>query len=66
MVARYVYPNEPSEVSRRKVRQSALYIGPTGRVDVEDLRRQIAWYHEQQLVRKAFDPAAILKLDFLE
>lgn len=65
IIARYVYPHEDSDSGVRKVRQSAYYVDPTGRVDVEDIGRQIRWYREQGLVRDNIEPQELLRLDLL-
>ena len=48
-----------------KVWQSAFYVDPAGRVDVDDIARQIAWYREQGLLRAEVAPSELLRLDLL-
>jgi len=65
IVARYVYPTEPLDTGAAKIKKSALYVDPTGEVDVEDIARQIAWYQQQGMVRRPLEAGSILRLQFL-
>jgi NitT/TauT family transport system substrate-binding protein len=65
IIARYVYPQENPQSAVGKVRESAFYVDPTGWVDVDDIGRQIAWYHEQGLLRADIAPNELLRLDLL-
>ena len=65
-VSRYVYPQDDPESALRKLRRSALYVDPTGRLDVEDVVRQITWYREQGMLRKDLKVEEVLRLDLLE
>ena len=65
IVARYVYPGEPSSIAAAKIRKSPLYVDPTGEVDVEDIARQIAWYQQEGMVRRPLEAGTILRLQFL-
>jgi NitT/TauT family transport system substrate-binding protein len=65
IIARYVYPQDNPDSAAGKVRKSAFYVDPTGRVDVDDIARQIAWYREQGLVRADVAPNELLRLDLL-
>ncbi len=65
IVARYVYPGESLDIGAAKIRKSALYVDPTGEVDVEDVARQIAWYQQEGMVRRPLEAGRILRLQFL-
>jgi NitT/TauT family transport system substrate-binding protein len=65
IVARYVYPGEPLDIGAAKIRKSALYVDPTGEVDVEDIARQIAWYQQEGMVRRPLEAGGILRMQFL-
>jgi hypothetical protein len=64
-VARYVYPAEPPAVGAAKIKSSAMYVDPTGEVDLEDIARQITWYQQQGMVRRPLEAETILRLQFL-
>jgi len=66
VVAGYVYPDLPPEKAAAKVLGSALYVDPTGQVDVADIERQIAWYHANDMVKTVPEIGSILRLDLLE
>jgi NitT/TauT family transport system substrate-binding protein len=65
IVARYVYPGEPPGIGAAKIKKSALYVDPTGEVDVEDVTRQIEWYQQEGMLRRPIEVGAILRLQFL-
>jgi NitT/TauT family transport system substrate-binding protein len=64
IIARYVYPND-QQTGIQKVLASPYYVDPSGRVDVEDVERQIKWYQEQRLVRAEIGVQELLRLDLL-
>lgn len=66
VVGRFVYPDEDQERAATRVLASALYVDPTGSIDVEDVERQIAWYFENGMLKSAPETRDILRLDLLE
>ena len=65
IVARYVYPDQDAAKAADRVLASALYVDPTGAVDVEDIGRQIDWYFENGMLKTAPKAGDILRLDLL-
>jgi NitT/TauT family transport system substrate-binding protein len=65
VVGKVVYPDLAPEAAARMVLGSAFYVDPSGRVDVEDVRRQVAWYHANGMLNALPDPADFLRLDLL-
>jgi NitT/TauT family transport system substrate-binding protein len=65
VVGGVVYPGLAPGDAARTVLGSAFYVDPTGQVEVEDLRRQVAWYHANGMLNSLPDPADFLRLDFL-
>ncbi len=65
IVARYVYPDQDPAQAADRVLASALYVDPTGAVDVEDVERQIGWYFANGILKTAPKTADILRLDLL-
>ena len=65
VVGRVVYPDLAPEAAGRMVLGSAFYVDPSGQVDVEDVRRQVAWYHANGMLNSLPDPAGFLRLDLL-
>ena len=65
VVGRVVYPDVAPGEAARMVLSSAFYVDPTGQVDVEDIRRQVAWYHANGMLNALPDPAGFLRLDLL-
>ena len=66
VVGRYVYPEEDPGKAAGWVLGSALYVDPTGSIDVEDVERQIAWYFKNGMLKTAPKTGDILRLDLLE
>ena len=64
-VGRYVYPDLDADVAAQKVLASALYVDPTGRVDIEDIKRQVEWYFTNAMIKAAPSMDSLLRLDFL-
>jgi NitT/TauT family transport system substrate-binding protein len=48
-----------------KVKESLAYVDADGRIDVADIRRQIAWYKAQGMVRGEVDADAILDKNYV-
>jgi len=46
--------------------RGAPYIDPMGRLDVKDVRRQVAWYQKHGMVDKEVDPAKFMDLGFIQ
>lgn len=65
IVARYVYPDQDPATAADRVLASALYVDPTGAVDVEDVERQIDWYFANGMLKTAPEAGDILRLDLL-
>lgn len=65
LLAGYVYPDEPAESAVGKILGSALYVEPDGEVDMEDIARQIDWYHEQGLIKAKPKVEEVVNLDLL-
>ena len=49
-IGKYVYPSDAPAEAAKKVIASAVYCDPTGKIDVADVDRQIAWYKKEKLV----------------
>lgn len=65
VVGRLVYPDLAPEAAAPMVLGSAFYVDPAGQVDIEDVRRQVAWYHANGMLNLLPDPADFLRLDLL-
>jgi len=66
IVAAYVYPDLAPEIAATKVLGAALYVDPTGQMDIADIERQIDWYHANDMVKTVPEIGSILRLDLLE
>lgn len=65
IVGRIVYPDLDPQAAARKVLGSALYVDPTGQVDIADIQRQVEWYHANGMLSALPDPQDFLRLDLL-
>jgi len=63
MINQYVYKGKPSAA---KIKSGAVFIDPSGRLDVGSVYKQIGWYQAQGLVDKSVDPAKIIDLSFVD
>jgi len=66
VLASYVYPDLPAQQAIGKVLGAALYVDPDGAVDLEDIARQVVWYHDQGLIKAKPDVEDIIDLGFLK
>jgi NitT/TauT family transport system substrate-binding protein len=64
VIGKYVYPSDSAESAIPKVRNSAYYLEPSAKIDVEDIKEQVAWLKEQKLVDQSVDPAAFIDTSF--
>ena len=63
-IGKYVYPSDPPAVAAKKVIDSAVYCDPSGKVDMTDVERQIAWYKKEKLVDASVDAKAFVDTSF--
>jgi NitT/TauT family transport system substrate-binding protein len=63
-IAKYVYPSDPPTEAAKNVIASAVFCDPTGRVDVADVERQIAWYKSEKLVDPDVDAKNFVDASF--
>jgi NitT/TauT family transport system substrate-binding protein len=66
VIAKYLYPNENPEAAKRKVRDAAFYVDPSGRIDAHDIAEQIRWYFENGFIRQEIEVSKIMRLEFLD
>jgi NitT/TauT family transport system substrate-binding protein len=48
-----------------QIEQGVAFVDPDGRLLVDDIYRQVAWYQAHDMVDKSVDPATILDLSFV-
>lgn len=65
-VGRYVYPELDPETAAGKIMASALYVDPTGRLDVEDIARQLEWYKANGLLKHVPPTDHIIDMRYLK
>jgi NitT/TauT family transport system substrate-binding protein len=65
LIAKHVYPGEPTDKAVGLVESSTFYLDPQARLDVGDVHAQIAWYKSRGMVDAAVDPASLMDLSFL-
>jgi NitT/TauT family transport system substrate-binding protein len=66
VIANYLYPNEDAEAAKRKVLDAAFYVDPSGRIDAQDVAKQIRWYFENGFIRQEIEVSKIMRLEFLD
>lgn len=66
LVGKYVYPTDSAEQAVPKIKGSAFYADPEARIDVADIRQQIAWMKAQKLVDPSVDAGAVMDLSFIK
>jgi NitT/TauT family transport system substrate-binding protein len=66
VIANYLYPNEDAEAAKRKVLDAAFYVDPNGRIDAQDVAKQIRWYFENGFIRQEIEVSKIMRLEFLD
>jgi NitT/TauT family transport system substrate-binding protein len=66
IVAKYLYPNESPDSAKQKVRNSAFYVDPSGRIDPSEVAEQIRWYFENGFIAHELEAAKIMRLEFLD
>jgi NitT/TauT family transport system substrate-binding protein len=49
-IGKYVYPSDQPDVAAKKVIDSAPYCDPSGKIDMANVEKQIAWYKSEKLV----------------
>lgn len=64
-IGKYVFPSDPPAVAAKKVFDSAVYLDPTGKLDVADIEKQIAWYKAEKLVDAGVDGKAFIDASFV-
>ncbi len=65
LIGKYVYPTDTAEQAIPKVKASAFFADPQARLDIADIRQQIAWMKEQKLVDAAVSADAIIDRSFI-
>lgn len=63
-IGKYVYPSDPPAEAAKKVIGSAVYCDPTGKLDVANIEKQIAWYKKEKLVDASVDAAKFIDTSF--
>lgn len=65
-IGKYVYPSDQPADAAKKVIGSAVYCDPTGKIDLTDVEKQIAWYKSEKLVDAAVDAKAFIDTSFVK
>lgn len=65
IVGHVVYPDLAPDAAARMVLGSAFYVDPSGQLDIQDLRKQVDWYHANGMLNALPDPAKFVRLEFL-
>jgi len=63
-IGKYVYPSDQPAEAAKKVIDSAVFCDPTGKIDVADLERQIAWFKKEKLVDASVDGKTFIDTSF--
>lgn len=66
LVGKYVYPNDTAEQAAPKVIGSAFFADPQARLDIADIRTQIAWMKDQKLVESSVDANNVIDTSFIK
>lgn len=61
-IGKYVYPSDPPAEAAKKVISSAVYCDPTGKLDMANVEKQIAWYKKEKLVDASVDATRFVDL----
>jgi NitT/TauT family transport system substrate-binding protein len=61
-IGKYVYPSDPPAEAAKKVMESAVYCDPTGKLDMANIEKQIAWYKKEKLVDASVDATKFVDL----
>jgi NitT/TauT family transport system substrate-binding protein len=64
LIAKHVYPGDAIEVATPKLIASAVYVDASGKLDVAEIDRQIAWYKAEKLVADSVDSKAFVDTSF--
>jgi NitT/TauT family transport system substrate-binding protein len=64
LIAKHIYPNDTVEAALPKLIASAVYVDATGKLDVAEIDRQIAWYKSEKLVADSVDSKAFVDTSF--
>jgi NitT/TauT family transport system substrate-binding protein len=62
-IEKFVFTGDPN--ARQKILSGLPYYNADGALDVADVRRQIAWFKAQGLVKVPVDPAKVINTSFL-
>ncbi len=62
IIARYAFPGQSTGAAM--VEANAYFMDPKARIDMADIRRQLAWYQAQGFVDKSVDARAMVDLSF--
>jgi NitT/TauT family transport system substrate-binding protein len=62
VIARYVYPDRPSE--KATIETNAYFMDPKARIDIADIERQLDWYKAQGFVDKAVGTSDVVDARF--
>ncbi len=66
LIGKYVYPTDTPEQAIPKVKASAFFADPQARLDIADIKTQIAWMKEQKLVDASVQADAIIDKSFIQ
>jgi NitT/TauT family transport system substrate-binding protein len=59
VISKYI-GQSPAQIAR-----SIAYVDPEGRLDVNDIQHQIAWYKSQGMVKGDFDPKSVMDVHYV-
>lgn len=65
-IGKYVYASDQPAEAAKKVMDSAVYCDPTGKLDVADIEKQIAWYKKEKLVDAGVEGKGFLDTSFVK
>lgn len=65
LIGKHVYPTDTAEQAIPKVKASAFFADAQARLDIADIRQQIAWMKEQKLVDQAVSADAVIDRSFI-
>jgi NitT/TauT family transport system substrate-binding protein len=63
IITKYVFTGDPN--ARAKILAGVGNYPPDGALDVQDVKAQLAWFHQQGLVKGDADPASLIDTSFL-
>src|SRR5699024_773449 len=66
MLHKYVYSDQPEDEAYPKIRNGAMFITEGAALNADDVRAQVRWYQERDLVDAAADPDDFINTDFVD